>query len=223
MRTSAAARMGVVAVAVAVGLGSLLVPPTTSASTGLTITVVNNNPDFADDQVFVMAQAGGTELVADPQSLSSRNSFTVASIRSGRVFVSLGEPLPPEGEPSPDTSPIRYDTVELTYPGVANLTAVDMFGIPLDLEVFDADGRPMGAKRWGCYTDVVRDTLSDSLTAAGGDPSRTVRTDRTGRFLRLVSPNIVSGLHPSGYPRFDTYLASVAGATRQTVVIGCAR
>ena len=110
MRTSAAARVGVAAVAVAVGLGSLLVPQTTSASTGLTITVVNNNPDFADDHVFVMAQAGGTELVADPQSLSSRNSFTVASIRSGRVFVSLGEPLPPEGEPSPDTSPIRSDS-----------------------------------------------------------------------------------------------------------------
>ena len=33
--------------------------------------------------------------------------------------------------------------MELTYPGVANLTAVDMFGIPLDLEVFDSGGRPM--------------------------------------------------------------------------------
>ena len=38
-----------------------------------------------------------------------------------------------------------------------------------------------------------------------------MRTDRTGRFLRLVSPNTVSGLHPSGYPRFDTYLASLSG------------
>lgn len=205
------ARWGVAAVAVAVGLGSLLVPQRTSAAPGLTITVVNDNPDFPNEQVFVMAQAGGTELTADPQPLSARDSFTVSSITSGRVFVSLGEPLPAEGEPSPDTSPVRYDTVELTYPGVANLTAVDMFGIPLDLEVFDADGHLTGAKRWGCYTDVVRDTLSDTLMAAGGDPGRAVRTDRTGRFLRLVSPNIVSGLHPSGYPRFDGYLASLSG------------
>jgi hypothetical protein len=198
-----------VAVAVAM-VGGWVVATPSSAAEGLTITVVNNNPDFTADQVFVVAQAGGTDVVADPQPLSDRDSFVVPSVRSGRVFVSLGQPLPAHGEPSPDTSQVRYDAVELTYPGVANLTAVDMFGIPLDLEVFDADGQLVGAKRWGCYTDVVRDTLAEELTAAGGDFNKTLRMDSDDRFVRVVSPNIVSGLHPSGYPTFEDYVASLA-------------
>lgn len=194
-------------------LGSLLVPTRSSGSSGLTVVVVNNNPDVATSEVFVMAQAGGTDLVAAPQTLAQRDSFTLPSIRSGRVFVSLGRPLAAQGEPSPDTSMIRYDTVELTYPGVANLTAVDMFGIPLDLEVFDSHGELVGAKRWDCYTDVVQESLATSLTTAGGDFSKIRRTDSDGNFLRVVSPNIVSGLHPSGYPTFEDYLASLAGVT----------
>lgn len=212
-RGDARQRMAVVvAGAAAVTLvGSYVIAPPSSAAEGLTITVVNNNPDFSADEVFVVAQAGGTEVVADPQPLSSRESFVVPSVRSGRVFVSLGDALPAHGEPSPDTSQVRYDAVELTYPGVANLTAVDMFGIPLDLEVFDADGQLVGAKRWGCYTDVVRDALAEELTAAGGDFSKTLRLDSDDRFLRVVSPNIVSGLHPSGYPTFENYVGSLAG------------
>lgn len=191
--------------------GPLMVPSAATASPGLTVVVVNNNPRYTSEQVFVMAQAGGTSVVADPQPLSARDSFSVEALNSGRVFVSLGQPLPAVGEPSPDTSQVRYDTVELTYPGVANLTAVDMFGVPLDIEVFDAHGDLVGAKRWDCYTDVVQDRLATSLTAAGGDFGRTRRTDSDGRFLRLVSPNIVSGLHPSGYPRFDSYVDSLIG------------
>lgn len=201
--------VGTATAALAVGLLAPL-GPARAADPGLTVIVVNENSAVSDADVFVMAQAGGTELVAAPESLSQRDRFTVAGIRSGRVFVSLGEPLPAVGEPSPDTSPVRYDTVELTYPGVANLTAVDMFGIPLDLEVFDTDGQLVGAKRWRCTTDVVTAALAQSVTAAGGDFARTQRTDSAGQFLRLVSPNIVSGPHPSGYPTFERYLASLS-------------
>ncbi|MEI2716839.1 MAG: hypothetical protein V9E98_07565 [Candidatus Nanopelagicales bacterium] len=73
--------------------------------------------------------------------LSQRSSFTLDSVSSGRVWVTLGKPLNSSTFPSPDTSDVRFDTVELTYPGVANLTAVDMLGIPMDIETFDAGGR----------------------------------------------------------------------------------
>lgn len=188
------------------GLTAANTPPAQAAD-GLTVTVMNNNPDYPNSEVWVSATGVGT--TAPEQALHDRDTFVLPNISSGRVWVSLGDPINSETFPSPDTSPLRFDTVELTYPGVANLTAVDMFAIPMDIETFDADGNPLAAKKWACYTDVVQEGVNSRLTEAGGDYEKVVRTDEQGSFLRLVSPNIVSGLHPSGYPRFDAYLESL--------------
>ncbi|MEI2718440.1 MAG: carbohydrate-binding protein [Candidatus Nanopelagicales bacterium] len=197
--------------AVAVTTPGLIVTTATpsNASEGLKVVVVNNNPEYRADQVWVKATGNGAAAPELP--LSQRSSFTLDSVSSGRVWVTLGKPLNSSTFPSPDTSDVRFDTVELTYPGVANLTAVDMLGIPMDIETFDAAGNLVASKKFACYTDVIQDTVKDRLTAAGGDYRKVVRTDANGNFLRLVSPNIVSGAHPSGYPRFESYISSLKG------------
>lgn len=61
--------------------------------------------------------------------------------------MSFDEPVPAAPFPSPDVSPIRFDAVEFTFPGVANLSAVDMLGIPLHLATVDAQGRVVSEKK----------------------------------------------------------------------------
>ena len=197
------------ALAIAAALLTATAPAQAAAGDGLKVVVVNNNPDYSADKVWVKATGNGA--TASELPLSQRSSFTLDSVSSGRVWVTLGKPLNSSTFPSPDTSDVRFDTVELTYPGVANLTAVDMFAIPMDIETFDANGNLIASKKWACYTDEVQAAVKSRLNAAGGDYSKVVRKDGNGNFLRLVSPNIVSGAHPSGYPRFDSYISSLKG------------
>ena len=204
-----AALASTVAVSGAAALAPVQALAPSAVANGLTVSVVNNNPDYSADRVWVSATGNGQG--AGSATLAQRSSFVTSSVSSGRVWVSLGKPLDTTSFPSPDVSDVRFDVVELTYPGVANLTAVDMFGIPMDIETFDSSGRLVAAKRWQCRTDVVTQSMRAAVAAAGGDFNKIVRRDANGNFLRLVSPNIVSGAHPSGYPRFDAYVSSLRG------------
>lgn len=196
-------------------------------ASGLTISLVNNTGK-PDGQVnwFVQqkrADAPNPELLAGPFTFDSTKSVNCGPLNAGQVVVTVGTtgsvtpPSPPAdvaakqptyAQPSPDTEPKRFQTVELTIPGIVNLTAVDMVGIPIDMQTSDGTSRV-----WKCYTDVVQTQLKQSLKAVGGDYSKTVRTGTDGEFLRLVSPNVVSGLNPSGYPTFDSYVSSLEGET----------
>jgi len=156
-------------------------------SGGLTITVVNNTlvnnqKAIADSAIWIFAQgrvqqpdqSWRVETVAPPMKLSERSSIKLPRLDSGRLYIAYGDPSkpnvaplapPPAAAPSPDTSPVRFDSVELNYPGLGNLTAVDMFGIPLDIATFDAAGRAVGtAKKWSCYTDALKTVLKTKLT-----------------------------------------------------------
>ena len=179
------------------------------AADGLTVTVVNNNPAYRSDQVFVSGTGNG--VGAASASLAQRSSFTTTNLSSGRVWYRSASSRYHAYAESGHFRYARFDVVELTYPGVANLTAVDMFGIPMDIEAFDSTGRLVGSKKWGCYTDKIQQSVQAKLAASGGDYNKTVRRDANGNFLRLVSPNIVSGAHPSGYPRFDSYVSGLRG------------
>ncbi len=193
---------------------------------GLTVNIVNNNTNYTPDQVWWYVMSGSS-VVSGPTKLSTSTSYTTSSLSAGQLYIvynSAANPLPyppptptppaTNPPPSPDTSQERFDVVELTYPGnpaTANLTSVAMFGIPLDLSATDSSGTPAGSKIWNCYTDDIKASVSDAMAASGGTYSNAVRTDANGNFLRLVSPNIVSGLNPTGYPDFTSYLSSLTG------------
>lgn len=157
--------------ALAAGASMLTASPATATETvppgggGLTIMLRNNNTAYSNDQVFVHATGSG--LSAPQLPLSQRSSFKLGSVSSGRVWVPLGKQLDTTTPPSPDNSDARFDVVELTYPGVANLTSVDMLGIPMDIETFDVNGSLVATKKWRCYTDVVAQSLQTKLNAAG--------------------------------------------------------
>jgi hypothetical protein len=157
--------------------------------------------------VYVMLHGGNSsdgQLQADtPRTLDQLrdNRFTLAP-NSGvaRIYFSFQKPVT-VGEPF--TSTTRFDWVELFYGppavSVANLTAVDQFGIPLALEAL---GGSSGSRSWNTAANAIVATLAELAPGA-------VIQSATGEFVRVQSPTH----SPSSYPSWQPYLNSLAGQT----------
>ena len=163
-----------------------------------------NHSDRPADRVYVMLHGGssadGKLTNDDPKRLSaiSGRHFALSSISGGRIFFSYGRPVSPAEPPSSD---IRYDKVELTYPGVANLTAVDFFAIPFRLQTLNSSGNELGELAYRARTNVIRRALMDVAA-----PGALVRT-REGGFARVLSPQLSQG----SYRSFARDIKSMAG------------
>jgi hypothetical protein len=183
------------------GLVALVFPPSASA---IDVKIANKS-GREDSRVYVMLSGGSSadgKLVADtPRRLSdlSGRSFALDQISAGRIYLSFGRPVRPN---EPMDSPVRYDKVELTYPGVANLTAVDFFAIPMRLQTLDGQGHVLGRLGYSADTETVK----KALLAIPGAKGAIVRTG-LGTMARILSPQ----LSPTSYPLFDAYMKSLAG------------
>jgi len=137
-----------------------------------------------------------------PRALSEihNSTFSLESLKAGRLYVSYGEPYTELGnglEP-----PFRYDKIELTAPGVADVTAVDFFAIPFQLEALDSDGAPVGeALSYRCYTSTIISKLRELAPSA--------EVNSGGQFLRFRSPKNAW----ASYPSMEPYVKSMAGQT----------
>jgi hypothetical protein len=170
----------------------------------LTVTLVNRSGrDPAN--VYVMLHNGSSsdgKLTNDtPKKLSeiSGNTFQLTSISAGRIFFSYGGPV---SAAEPPRAPTRYDKVELTYPGVANLTSVDFFGIPFELKALDRDRKVLGQLSFNASTNTVKKALLGIEGASGA----LVKT-KNGQFARFLSPQ----LSLDSYPSFAKDVAAMAG------------
>jgi hypothetical protein len=174
-----------------------------SSAQALDVQIVNHSGRPAD-RVYVMLHGGSSadgKLANDtPRRLSSISGrrFALSSISGGRIFFSYGRPVSAAEPPSSDT---RYDKVELTLPGVANLTAVDFFAIPFRLQTLNSSGAQLGELAYSARTNVIRRALMDAAA-----PSALVKT-REGGFARILSPQ----LSPQSYPSFTRDIKSMAG------------
>jgi hypothetical protein len=191
--------LGVVVSAVA---ALVLIAP--AASADINVQIVNRSGRAAGN-VYVMLSGGsssdgqlGNEVSAKLSTLRD-SRFTLGSF-SGRIYFSYDAPVT---SAEPPTWPTSYDKVELTYPGVANLTAVDFFGIPFRLDAEDASGKALGTLTWNASTD----TVEKALLAIPGADKALVKT-RAGGFARILSPQ----LSPNSYPSLKQYFDSVKGA-----------
>lgn len=192
-----------------VGAATALVPVTARASLHVQIVNQSGRPDRS---VYVMLSGGSSsdgrmrDQVPVRLSQIARSSFSLTGLGAGRIFFSFGRPV---SDAEPPDAGVRYDKVELTYPGVANLTAVDFFSIPFRLQVVDGRGRARGTLSYSAPTD----TIVHALLAIPGARRALVRTSG-GRFARVLSPQ----LRPAGYPSFWPYVHSMAG--RRVVLHG---
>jgi hypothetical protein len=181
----------------------------------VTVQIVNNSGLMPQDVYLLLTGDPSKPLTVtgitanQPTQLSElkSNQFTLSAISAGRLIVSYNGPVPANQQPL--NSSYRFDKVELTYPGAANLTAVDFFGIPFKLETFDSTTALL--EKLTYYTST--NTLLAQLEAIA-KPEALITTNgmSNGPFARILAP----ALSPTSYPDMTPYVDSVAG-TKLTI------
>ena len=168
------------------------------------VQVVNDSGQPAQNVYLELQNTSSTDgqlANETPRPLSQiRNStFSLGEFGAGRLYVSFGAPVKTNEE---NHAPTRYDKIEFTNPGVANLTAVDFFSIPFDLQALDDSGAQLGeALTYRCYTATVLKALRALAPSA--------EVDSGGQFVRFLSPQ----LSPASYPSMAPYVHSMVGQT----------
>lgn len=170
---------------------------------------VDNQSGRAANSVFatVAGSAAGYDVpgmandVPVPLSLIPAQTVTINKLVSGRIYISYGAGV---GVSVPFNSPTRFDWAELTVTpsssaDVANLTAVDQFGIGMRLQTFNSGGTQLG-EVGSANSDTVFDAMQD-IPGCGGDPEGQRR-----QYLRVLSPN-----QTQAYPELDQYVKSMSG------------
>lgn len=179
-----------------------------AAADAVEVEIVNSSGQ-PPQNVYVTLHDGSSsdgQLVNDvPKPLSElrESRFAMSSIEAGRLFVSYGAPVGPAEPPQATT---RYDKIEFTNPGVANLTSVDFFAIPFELQALDGSGAQIGESLgFRCNTS----TLLSRLRALA--PSAEVSSG--GQFVRFLSPQ----LSPASYASMEPYVRSMVGQKIEVV------
>lgn len=166
-------------------------------------------------------------------------SFTLDDVDSGRLTFSYDSPASIfDGTAPTATSPIRYDKLEITYlntvkSGGGNLTAIDFFAIPLQVEILhwgDKTPDPLQTKGIYASTPTILNTLRRLAPARMGPAFRNTSGGEyhfsvtepldLSTFARVLSPNTIAAAASSGsaapYPSFGGakgYLESLVGKT----------
>jgi hypothetical protein len=180
------------------------------AAHAMTIQVVNNS-GLADSDVYVQlvplgggsGYSGITPNTAVPLSSLTNDQFSFSTIDSGRIIVSYGGPVPSNVFPAaPPATVNRWDMVELTVNNTpydtADLTAVEWFGIPLQVQAVGSTQTP---STLGWTSDY--DTIAAAMTGIGAVAEQTPGGDTAG----FVAPSIV----PGSYADLTPYVASLQG------------
>ena len=195
-------------VALLLGLAAAMSLPATASA--LEFQIVNQSDHSLEDVYVTVAGEAGTFDVPgmvddEPKQLSEipGQTLTIEKLISGRVYIAYGAGVQ---NTVPFSSPIRFDWAELTVTpassDVANLTAVDQFGIGMRLDTYDESGEPLET-----VGDANSDTVFQAMQQIPGGPQATVR-DSGGNILRVLSP-----LHSSAYPDLGDYVRSMSGKT----------
>tara|TARA_R110001599_G_scaffold353826_1_gene599245 strand:- start:16401 stop:18848 length:2448 start_codon:yes stop_codon:yes gene_type:complete len=166
-------------------------------------------------------------------------SFTLEDVDSGRLTFSYATAASiVDGKAPTAASNIRYDKLEITYlntmkSGGGNLTAIDFFAIPLQVEILhwgDSTPDPLQTKSIYASTPTILNTLRGLAPGSMGPVFRNTSGGEyqfsvTGpldlsAFARVLSPNTIAAAAKSGssapYPSFGGakgYLESLVGKT----------
>lgn len=191
-------------------LALLLALAAPAAASALEFEIVNESGQAPEDVYVTVAGEPGTFEVPgmtnnEPVALSTipGQTLTIDKLISGRIYVSYGAGVTSS---VPFDSQTRFDWAELTVTpsssDVANLTAVDQFGIGMRLDTFGA-----GSQHLEAVGAANSNTIFDAMQQIPGGPQATVR-DAGGNILRVLSPN-----QTGAYPDLGDYVRSMSGQT----------
>ncbi|MFN0054911.1 MAG: beta-1,3-glucanase family protein [Planctomycetales bacterium] len=187
----------------------------------LTVDIVNNSGK-ADSDVYLMLTGDNTAIVDtdklivnQPQTLAQiGNTFNATKISSARLVFSFYSSVPSNPAPEPNTYPVRFDKMEITYPGnpaACNLTAVDFFGIPFKLESLDANGVVLGTRTYYSSANTLRTQLQALVDPTQINNVKIMTTSPPDKIevARIVSPSKTTAT--GAYAALQKYVDSVKG------------
>jgi len=135
--------------------------------------------------------------------VNGTRQIEVDQLVAGRLYVSYGAGV---NFAVPLHSPTRFDWTEFTVTpspsDAANLTRVDMFGIPMRLDTLDTSGNVLET-----LSEANADAIFDALRAIPGGPSAVVR-GANKEIVRILSPT-----RADDYPSLAHYVKSMSGQT----------
>lgn len=195
------------------------------------LTGVVNNPAVQSEAMASLTTSGRTVVSRLTGRTLPVYQFTVGSIASGVLLVSYGTPVSyTDSNPSPITSNFRFDQLELSFDpaqsSIANLTSIDAYSIPLQMELFPSASAPAPSGGLRTYysstATLIAQFESLASTAAfygvnpesGGAPVPWTPADGMGTFARILGPGKISSQSVTGdphpFPSFGQYLAGLA-------------
>lgn len=165
-------------------------------------------------------------------------SLAIQNLVSGQLNVSYHQPVEIQNGASPTAqTPYRFDKMEITYiesarGGGGNLTSIDFYGIPIQVEVFHQGQTrpdPLQTKTFYASTPTLLKTLAGLGSEMNSGDGWCKTTSGTtfdpnnsdfSAFARVLSPNTIAAAdtpqaRPTPYPSFENYLASLSGQTFQ--------
>lgn len=161
-------------------------------------------------------------------------TVVVKNLVSGQFLFSYNQAVEIKNGASPTANTgLRFDKMEITYEGGpmtggGNLTSIDFYGIPIQVEVFhpgEDTPDPIQTKSFYASTPTMLAKLSSlGLPASGAgwtkDLSGAAFPISAGltNFARIMAPGTLAGedqtaASSSPYPSFQSYLASLEGQT----------
>ena len=175
---------------------------------------IDNQSGKPDSDVYVTLFAGGPfnaslfqnnvpVKLSNVPEVNGTRQVDVNQLVAGRLYISYGASV---NISVPFDSRTRFDWTEFTVTpsssDVANLTRVDMFGIPMRLDTLDASGNVLET-----LSEANADAIFDALRAIPGGPSAVVRGENK-EIVRILSPN-----RADDYPKLTAYVKAMNGQT----------
>ncbi|HLK68088.1 MAG TPA: fibronectin type III domain-containing protein [Bryobacteraceae bacterium] len=166
-------------------------------------------------------------------------SFVIQNVVAGQVNFSYNTAVEFKNGAAPtENENYRFDKMEISYnsagkAGGGNLTSIDFYGIPLQVEVFHASdlttADPLQTKSFYASTPTLLQMLAGLSTdmSSGTGWIRSVdgaafapRNPDFSKFLRILSPKTIAAADiaknsSAPYPSFEAYLTSLVGTTIQ--------
>jgi hypothetical protein len=195
------------------------------ALSGLNVTFRVENPSYNETNTYVTFIDGSLGATYNGgHAVELNHSYTLQELNgpinivnytNGRIFVSYGAGVagdkPPEAVNSSIPSyKVRHDKFEITYSetntnSVANLTAVDFFSIPMELNTYASGSTaPTDALTYR----IAATTLWTDLAALAGDSSNVLLTE-SGEFLRVLAPHTTTATRVQYYTSLQPYIDAV--------------
>ena len=189
------------------------------------------NPPVDATELSTMPTNGATVMSQFTGKERPIYEFGITTLASGVLFVSYDQPITwSESAPTPKEK-FRFDKMEVTYDEridkVADLTTIDFFGIPMQMERFSDPSNDLSrqaVKTFYSSSATLASTLDDLVGSPGapavfrdtkGNPWDPVKDDFTN-FARMLAPGYIASTKANGspapYPSFDGYLDSLLQA-----------